>query len=111
MARKLEFNLPTIAGFVILAIIIFMLVTTVAQQFIPTFKGLDTGLGFFFIFVLLGGVTAIMILKKEFSFNKSEILPLLILVAVVIAVIYFAPKLLNGTMFEQSAIQLQSIFR
>lgn len=108
--KKIELNLPTIGGFVILTIILFILITLIVQQFVPTFRGVQLNVGLMLIFLVIAGITVTMILKREFAFNKSDILPLMITLAIIVAIIYFAPKILNGTMFEQSAIRLQSIF-
>lgn len=103
---KSEFNLPTIAGFVILTIILFMAVTVIVQQYIPSFRGIGTNIGIMLIFLTIAGIVSIMILKKEFSFSREEILPLIIVVIIIIAVIYFVPKMMDGTMFQQSAMSL-----
>ena len=105
---KFEFNLPTIAGAIVLVIVLFMLVTTLIQQFIPTFRLVESNMGFMFIVIILVAIISITIIKKEFSFNRSEILPLLIIVGLFIALIIFYPKLLSNTMFRGSVIQLKN---
>src|SRR3990167_10083500 len=105
---RFEFSLPTIAGGIVLVIVLFMLATTLIQQFIPKFKLVSGNLGFMFILLILISIVSITIIKKEFSFSKSEILPLLIIVGLFIALIIVYPKLLSNTMFQFSAVQLRN---
>ncbi|MEA2037514.1 MAG: hypothetical protein U9O94_08445 [Nanoarchaeota archaeon] len=106
---KLQLNFGTVIGSTALAVIVFLLLSTITGNF-TGFSGIDLGVGIFFVFLILAVGIATVTLKKQFSFTKAEIFPFLIVAALLIVLFVFVvPNLFDGTIFQQSIVSLQSM--